>query len=92
MQIERRDPGEVLTAELPIPLRFKSQRDFVRKVLEKEVGYRAIGTEFNASGEESDATLAYRSQINAEGSPSQTVAAGYRWTPGTELTRKPAHA
>ncbi len=90
--IERRDPGEVLTAELPIPLKFKSQRDFVRKVLEKEVGYRVIGTEFNTTGEESDATLAYRSHINAAGSPSQTVAAGYRWTPGTELTRKPAHA
>ena len=31
-------------------------------------------------------TLAiHRVQINADGSPSQTVAAGYRWMPGTEL-------
>jgi hypothetical protein len=26
--------------------------------------------------------------MNSEGSPSETVAAGYTWTPGTELTEK----
>jgi hypothetical protein len=35
--------------------------------------------------------LAYRSQLNSSGSPSETVAAGYRWEPGTELARKLAN-
>ena len=29
--------------------------------------------------------------MNSEGSPSETVAAGYVWQPGTELTRKVAN-
>jgi len=27
--------------------------------------------------------------VNADGSPSETVAAGYTWTPGTELNKAP---
>ena len=34
---------------------------------------------------------AYREQLNSDGSPSETVAAGYMWQPGTELT-DPAEA
>jgi hypothetical protein len=30
--------------------------------------------------------------LNTDGSPSETVAAGYIWTPGTELNRKIAVA
>jgi len=26
--------------------------------------------------------------VNADGSPSEIVAAGYAWSPGTELTKK----
>ena len=85
--IERRDPAEVLSEVSPM-LPFKSQRAFVRDVLEKEVGYRAIGTQFTTDGSESEATLAYRQELNSKGSPSQAVAAGYRWSPGTELSRK----
>ena len=29
--------------------------------------------------------LAYRDQLNSEGSPSEMVSAGYRWQPGGEL-------
>jgi hypothetical protein len=32
----------------------------------------------------------YRSQLNSNGSPSETVAAGYRWKPGTELAEETA--
>jgi hypothetical protein len=38
--------------------------------------------------QESSASLEYRSHVNSEGSPSESVAAGYRWRPGTELSRK----
>jgi hypothetical protein len=73
---------------VPTMLPFQSQRTFVRDVLEKEVGYRAIGPDFTPDGSESEATLAYRQDMNAKGSPSQAVSAGYRWAPGTELNRK----
>ncbi|WP_395141678.1 hypothetical protein [Schlegelella aquatica] len=85
--IERRDASQILT-EVEPTMPFKSQRAFVREVLEREVGYRAIGPQFTMDGAESEATLAYRQQLNSQGSPSQAVAAGYRWTPGTELARK----
>ncbi|WP_332675393.1 hypothetical protein [Aromatoleum sp.] len=84
---ERRDPAEVLDGALPAPLEFKSQRDFVRDVFEAEVNLRANGYDFVPRERESDATLAYRYHVNADGSPSTQVAAAYHWTSGTELNR-----
>jgi hypothetical protein len=37
---EKRDPEEVIGSEIVIPCRFKSQKDYVQKVLEKEVNKR----------------------------------------------------
>jgi hypothetical protein len=37
--------------------------------------------------DESGASIAYREIVNADGSPSERVAEGYRWVPGTELNR-----
>jgi hypothetical protein len=85
-QIENRDPAEVLPAELPEPIEYRSRREFVRETLAAEVNLRASGTEFVGRDEEAERSLAYRTQLNSEGSPTETVAAGYRWTPGTELT------
>ncbi|MES2538805.1 MAG: hypothetical protein V4632_23340 [Pseudomonadota bacterium] len=87
-QHEKRDPMEIIPGDLPEPIRFASQRDFVRQVLGKEVDLRAKGTQFVDKADESQASIAYRTVINSEGSPSETVAAGYMWTPGTELNRK----
>jgi hypothetical protein len=39
---------------------------------------------------ESKASQAYRKQMNADGSPSETVSAGYKWAPGSELKLKVA--
>ncbi|WP_298015286.1 hypothetical protein [uncultured Aquabacterium sp.] len=86
--IERRDPAEILVGDLPAPLPFKSQRDYVRKVLATEVDYRAVGRAYLPRGQESEASMGYRQYLNSMGSPSQAVAAGYRWTSGTELSRK----
>jgi hypothetical protein len=86
-EIDRRDPAEVLPARLPAQLPFRSNRAYVREVLRNEVQLRARGTEFVGPDQESEATLAYREQLNAQGSPSSAVAAGYRWSPGTELAR-----
>lgn len=85
---ERRDPQEVLKGQLPEPVRFTSQRQFVRQVLADEINLRAKGPHYVDVSEESEATIRYRQQLNADGSPSEIVAAGYQWTPGGEIVRK----
>ena len=60
------------------------------------------GTLFELNGEcpdchlkfekdEGASSLAYRKQMNRDGSPSETVSATYRWSPGTELARAANH-
>ncbi|TFZ04285.1 hypothetical protein [Ramlibacter rhizophilus] len=86
--IERRDPAELLgDGSLPPGIEYKSQREFVRKVLADEVTLRKDGTEFVDEDAESVASISHRNQLNSQGSPSQDVSAGWRWTPGTELRR-----
>jgi hypothetical protein len=86
--MENRDPAEILPRSLPEPIAYQSHRQFVREVLNREVDLRASGTQFVDKSQEGPESLAYREQMNSEGSPSEIVAAGYRWTPGTELTKK----
>jgi hypothetical protein len=85
---EKRDPAEIIVNDFPSPLPFRSQRDFVRKVLHNEVNLRTCGTRFVPKAQEGAASLAYRKHLNSDGSPSEAVAAGYRWEPGTEMTMK----
>jgi hypothetical protein len=87
-QQTRCDPLEVLPEKLPDPLPFKSQREFVRDVLVKEVDLRASGTQYVDRSEEPASSLRYRQQVNADGSPSDMVASGYQYQPGTELIRQ----
>jgi rubrerythrin len=88
-RVEQRDAAEVLPATLPEPIAYESQRDFVREVLESEAHLRAVGPDFVPADREppEGASRAYREQLNSEGSPSEVVAAGYRWMPGTELAK-----
>jgi hypothetical protein len=88
---EGRDPQEVIAAKLPEHFGFKSNREFVRKVLKNEVDLRAKGTQFVPKEQEGQASKDFREQLNSDGSPSETVAAGYEWAPGTELLRKVAN-
>lgn len=81
--VERRDPEELLPRELPEPIRYESQREFVQQTL-REVPFRAVGTEIGDLPD-SEESLAYRDQLNSEGSPSDTVSAGWAWHPGGEL-------
>ena len=88
-ELENRDPAEILPQTLPEPIDYQSHRQFVRETLNAEVDLRAAGTEFINKDEEPERaplSIAYRDQLNSEGSPSEIVAAGYTWTPGTELT------
>jgi hypothetical protein len=85
--LDKRDPAEVLERELPDPIKFESQRDFIRRTLASEVDLRAFGDAFIPRSEEApdSASVRYRKQLNSAGSPSETVAEGYCWVPGTEL-------
>lgn len=85
---DKRDPAEIITASFDSPLEFRSQRDYVRKVLASEIDVRALDTQFVDKAQESDLSLRYRSMVNSDGSPSDSVASGYVWSPGTELNRK----
>jgi len=89
-KFEKRDPAEILPEELPEPIPFASQREFVRETLANEVDLRANGTEIVEKSKESKASLEYRKGVNAAGSPSETVSSGYRWAPGSELKLKVA--
>ncbi len=84
---ERRDAVSVLPRALPAPIRFESHRDFVRETLRDEVSLRAVGQDFVDESEEprDGPSARYRQQMNSEGSPSERVAAGWIWRPGTEL-------
>jgi rubrerythrin len=89
---ERRDPEQLIPDKLPEPIPFESQREFVRAVLEQEVDLRANFTKIVPLEAEGETSLAYRAHMNAQGSPSQTVAQGYAWRPGTELALKVVNA
>jgi hypothetical protein len=84
---ENRDAAEILPAKVPDPIEYVSHREFVREVLAQEVDLRAEGTQFIRAEEEdpNGASAQYRNHMNSQGSPSETVASGYRWTPATEL-------
>jgi rubrerythrin len=84
----RRDAAELLSGPIPRPIRYVSHREFVRRVLRDEVGLRARGTEFVEEEPPDSPSITYRNQMNRDGSPSERVAAGYVWTPGTELARQ----
>ena len=85
---ERRDPQEILGGELPKAVEFKSQRDYVRKVLDEEINLRSKGADYVDRAHEGQASRAYRDQLNSQGVAAETASAGYCWAPGTELSRK----
>lgn len=87
---EKRDAQSVLPGALAKPVEYKSHREFVRKTLAGEVDLRARGTGIVPRDQDPPGSVRYREQLNSEGSPSEIVAAGYRWTPGTELLRETA--
>ena len=81
------DPQRLVPRDLPEPMPFGSQREFVRKVLREELELSVASQRYVPRSQESQATRDYRAHVDAEGSPSEAVAAGYTWSPGTELAR-----
>ena len=87
---ERRDPAEIIPVRLPQAIRYVSHRDYVKRVLRNEQELSARGPLFVPREQEFARTKLYREQLNSEGSPSDAIAADYRWQPGTELAGVPA--
>lgn len=87
-RIERRDPAEVLAGPLPTMVPFKSQREFVRKVLAAEVNLRSDGSRYVDKADEPQRSLDYCRGLNSDGIAADIVSAGYQWAPGGELMRK----
>lgn len=89
--VEGRDVADVVDEKLPEPIAYASHREYVRDVLRNEVGFNASGREMLPAEQiPSDSpSHAHRQHLNSDGSPSDRVAAGYVWTPGTELVRRP---
>jgi hypothetical protein len=56
--------------------------------LAREVDLRPHGADFVSLEEEPQSSIDYRNHMNSQGSPSETVSAGYIWRPGTELSQK----
>lgn len=85
---EKRDAESVLPGNLPTPIEYKEHREFVRETLANETDLRTAGKDFIPSSREpaeAKESIAYRKQLNSDGSPSEMVAANnYRWAPGTE--------
>jgi hypothetical protein len=90
-RFEQRDVSVMFKEGLPEPIRYESHREFVRETLRSEVDLRTIGPRFvDVDDLPADSpSIAYRERMNAEGSPSEIVAAGYIWSPRGELGRVP---
>ena len=86
-RFDKRDPAELLPESLPDPIEYRSHREFVRKVLSEEVDFRAQGKKIS-NREETSVSRRYREQMNSKGSPSESIAHGFRWRPGTELAEE----
>jgi hypothetical protein len=82
---EGRDAAEILPESFPEPIHYVPHREFVRETLRNEAHFRARGTEIVEEEPADSPSVDYREQMNADGSPSELVAAGYVWQPGGEL-------
>ncbi len=84
-EVERRDAAEILDTAIHEPIEYRSQRHFVREVLRREVNLGARDHMFIPREDEPERTKHYRAQLNRDDSPSNLVAGGYEFSPGTEL-------
>lgn len=68
---EGRDPAEVLPPELPAPVKFEPNKDYIRQVIADQVDITAFGTGF--VGDWPDRYLKQMETLNAGGVPSEQV-------------------
>jgi hypothetical protein len=90
---ERRDAAEILGDASLVPTPFGRQRALIRSVLRSEVQLTAAGQNIipRASDPLDSASRRYREQLLGGVCAAERVAAGYAWSPGTELARQVPH-
>lgn len=74
-KLDKRDPEEILPKELPMPVKFESNKDYIRQVLKKQVNLAADGTEFVPVDKLQPDHRYFQIQkvVNANGVPSEQV-------------------
>jgi hypothetical protein len=71
---EGKDAAALLPATLPEAMTFEPNKDYVRRVLAQQVGYRADGLDIiDANGKVTDNTKAYQAAVNRGGNYSEDV-------------------
>ncbi len=94
---EKREPEEMLPSELPEPLVFESNVDYVRGILAAQVDYRAVETEFLSPAQASTDPRYpehrqrygdHQKKVNAGGAPSEQVIEEHRRAKGGEYRQE----
>jgi rubrerythrin len=93
-QVEGRDPAQVVPAQLPAPLDLRSHRTFIEGVLKTERDLTALGSAIVPRAQEpgDGPSATYRRHFGRDGFASEAIAAGWRWSAGTELLSHDSHA
>jgi hypothetical protein len=83
---DRRDPEMILPKSLPAPLRFESNKAYVRSVLANQVDLTEDGLDFEPMSELPDGHRVHRYQgiVNAAGNPSEQIIEEHRRVKGRE--------
>ncbi|MDA8165958.1 MAG: hypothetical protein M0017_13120 [Desulfobacteraceae bacterium] len=89
-QHEKRDPEELLPAALPEPVRFQSNIDYVREIMETQTDWNAYETEFLPPNRyPADGRYErYQQWVNAGGAPSEQVIEEHRQKLGREYRQE----
>lgn len=74
-KLDKRDPEEILPGTLPTPIRFRSNKDYVRQVLANQVQLTGNETEFVPVDQlpKDHRYFQYQHMVNRGGAPSETV-------------------
>lgn len=72
---EGKDPEEVLPSEMPEPVKFEQNKEYVREILEKQVDFTGDGPEMKRVSElpENNRYHSYQSTVNSGAVPSQEI-------------------
>ncbi|MFW6359776.1 MAG: hypothetical protein ACOC0N_11280 [Chroococcales cyanobacterium] len=83
---ENRDPESFLPKELPEPIRFEENKDYIRQVLNSQVNLTGNETEFVPMNElpQDHRYFQYQDKVNGDGVPSEQVIEAHMREKGTD--------
>jgi hypothetical protein len=88
---EGKEPEEILPAELPLGVRFQSNKEYVRRVLAEQIDLRADGPDYVAleTLPADHRSLRYQTIVNTGGNPTENVIEQNRARQGREYRFEP---